>query len=224
MKSYLIAFILVSLSLFGCIKDDFIEDFVEPTLRITTVPDTILVNSEYQFEFMFLNNIGVEEEVNAVWSSSNTDIIEIDESGLALTKTIGIADIKVMYSNNEINLEEVATVRVGMSTVEAITERDGRIKTTSSYTLEGDFKLSENQGQLTIEFFEDYRASTALPGLYVYLSNNPNAIGNALEIGAVETFSGSHVYTLENIGINDYEYLVYFCKPFNVKVGDGTIN
>ncbi|MEM9549152.1 MAG: hypothetical protein AAGA77_24405, partial [Bacteroidota bacterium] len=63
-----------------------------------------------------------------------------------------------------------------------------------------------------------------LPGLYVYLTNNRNTTANALEIGAVEVFNGAHTYTVEDVGINDYKFLLYFCKPFNVKVGDGEIN
>ena len=45
-----------------------------------------------------------------------------------------------------------------------------------------------------------------------------------LEIGAVEVFKGAHSYILEgDIPLNQYDYLLYYCKPFNVKVGDGPI-
>jgi len=41
----------------------------------------------------------------------------------------------------------------------------------------------------------------------------------------VVTFDGAHDYILDdNVGLFDYNYLVYFCKPFNVKVGDGEIS
>ena len=46
----------------------------------------------------------------------------------------------------------------------------------------------------------------------------------ALEIGAVETFNGAHSYVIENTDISEYEFILYFCKPFVVKVGDGQIN
>jgi hypothetical protein len=121
-------------------------------------------------------------------------------------------------------LKESINVAVGLSTVESSNDKSGTIQTTSSYALEGDFKLKKNGDNLILEFYEDYEASTALPGLYVYLSNNRNSIANAFEISAVETFSGAHSYSIENVGINDYKFLVYFCKPFNVKVGDGEIN
>ena len=223
MKQFTLALIAFSILLTGCIKDDIIDDFVEPTIRITTFPDTILLNSQYQFEYVFLNNVGIEETVEAEWSSTNPEILEIDNNGLALAKALGSSEISISYSSESNSVIDVVSVNVGGSTVEGSNDKSGSIQTTSSYVLEGDFSISEENGSLSIEFFEDYKASRALPGLYLYLSNNQNVITNAMEIGKVETFEGAHSYTIEDIGINDYQYLVYFCKPFNVKVGDGII-
>lgn len=224
MKNTLILFLAISTIFLGCIKDDFIDDFVEPTLIITTIPDSVLLNSSYQFEYKFLNNIGVEENVDAIWSSANPDVLEIDHTGLALAKTLGSTEITVSYSNAEINVVHTILVNVGLSTIEDMIVKSGSIQSTSSYKLEGDFTVIEEGNNIVIEFSDNYSASTALPGLYVYLSNNPNTITNALEISAVETFEGKHSYTIDDIDINDFKFLVYFCKPFNVKVGDGTIN
>lgn len=224
MKKYLFLLLAMSIVLNSCIKDDIIQDFVDPTIRITTIPDTIVINSTYQFEFIYLNNIGLKQEVDAIWSSSNPSIIGIDANGLATAKAIGNADISIEYKSPELDLKEVVNVSVGLTSIESSIEKTGSIESTSSYTLEGDFKLIENDNNLSLAFSENYKASTALPGLYIYLSNNPNSIANAFEISPVETFAGVHNYTIENVKINDYKFLVYFCKPFNVKVGDGEIN
>ena len=91
--------------------------------------------------------------------------------------------------------------------------------------LAGDFTLTDDNGDLTLSLAENYVASSNLPGLYVYLSNNPNSSANAYEIGAVTVFNGAHTYDLpDTIGIYDYQYLLYYCKPFSAKVGVGTIN
>ena len=43
-----------------------------------------------------------------------------------------------------------------------------------------------------------------------------------MEIGEVKVFKGAHRYTIGgDIALNQYKYLLYYCKPFNVKVGDG---
>ncbi len=223
MKNYLVL-LLATVSIFtSCIQDDLVNDFVEPTIRLTNVPDTIELNSTFQFEYTYLNNIGVEEEVDAQWSSSDPSIIEITTSGLATAKAEGSSDITVEYQSSSGNLSETINVTVGNSTVIQTQGKSGIIETTSSYLLEGSFTLMEDGGNLILEFADDYKASTALPGLYIYLTNNRNSTANAYEIGAVETFNGAHSYTIENIGINDYEFLLYFCKPFTVKVGDGEI-
>lgn len=223
MKKYLFLLIALTTALTSCIKDDLVEDFVEPTIRITTSPDTIQFNTTFQFEFMYLNNIGQEEEVDAIWSSSDITVIEIDNNGLATAISEGQSDISVEYSNGENLLKETFTVYVGANTVISAPDKTGTIQSTSSYALGGSFTLNEDGNNLILEFADDYNASTALPGLYVYLTNNRNSIANAFEISAVETFNGSHSYTIEGVGINEYQFLLYFCKPFNVKVGDGDI-
>ncbi|WP_240751474.1 DM13 domain-containing protein [Flagellimonas onchidii] len=103
--------------------------------------------------------------------------------------------------------------------------KSGTIETTSGYLLQGDFTIViDGDGNLFLEMDSNYRADTDLPGLYLYLTNNPNSVNGAHEVGAVEVFSGEHFYTIENVGLNEFKYLLYWCKPFSVKVGDGKIN
>jgi len=221
---YNLSILFATIILFsGCIKDDFIDDFVDATLRINNIPDTIKINTSFQFEFQYLNNIGLEEDLDGQWSSSDPDIVTIDNSGLATALTVGKTDVSVQVRTNDTLLIASTTVYVGQNTVSEAIEKSGTIRTTSTYLLEGSFSLREEGGNLTLRFEDDYRASTALPGLYVYLTNNPNSTNSALEIGAVTTFSGAHTYTIEDVDISEYQYILYFCKPFNVEVGEGLI-
>lgn len=224
MKHLSIAFSIILLSIFACIKDDYVEDFVEPVLRIISTVDTIGIDESFQFEAMYLNNVGLEEEVSLQWFSSAPEVLSISTNdGLAQALQEGSAIISVKYNVGSLSLEAFMEVNVGAETVSNTTERMGTVASTSSYQLMGDFLLKEDGNGLILELSDNYAASTALPGLFVYLSNNKNSIGNAFEIASVVTFSGAHTYTIPNIGINDYSYLLYFCKPFNVKVGDGEI-
>ncbi|MDA0794364.1 MAG: DM13 domain-containing protein [Bacteroidetes bacterium] len=103
--------------------------------------------------------------------------------------------------------------------METVTSFSGNLVTKSGYTLEGGFTLSITETGLQLSLGEDYKASTTLPGLYVYLSNNKNTTSQAYEIGPVKVFTGSHSYDLpSSIGLMDYQYILYWCKPFNVKV------
>ena len=215
-------FALVSFS--ACIQDDIIDDFVEPVLSIITSVDTIEINTTFQFESQFLNNVGIEEDVNVSWISSDPSIISISNDGLAEALQEGTATITVEYDGEQNKITDSRTVNVGQTTIiQEPQSKSGMIATTSSYALTGDFTIEQNGDDLMLTFDENYNASTALPGLYVYLTNNPSTTANAYEIGAVQVFSGVHSYTIPNVSISDYNYVLYFCKPFNVKVGDGAI-
>ncbi len=209
----------------SCIGDDVIDDAVEPIVRIENLIDSIQVGTDYQFEASFLNNVGKPESVPLSWSSSDSDVVSITDDGTASALNPGSVIITVFAQTSASTFEESFDLNVGASTTTVVqpTSRSGVIRTTSSYDLTGDFTIEEVDGSLVVNIAENYRASTALPGLYVYLTNNPNTIAGALEIGAVEVFEGAHAYSLASVGLNDYNHILYYCKPFNVKVGDGEI-
>jgi hypothetical protein len=224
MKKLLFLSLIASIAFSACIKDDIIENFVEPELRITTTVDSIALDSTFQFEAIYLNNIGQEADVTTTWTSSNENIISINNNGLATALQIGESTITVETIENNDRFTSSISVAVGGTTVVTVPQgKSGSVATTSSYALSGDFELTNENGNLKLQFGNDYNASTALPGLYIYLTNNPNSVSGALEIGAVQVFSGEHNYTIPNVGLDDYRYVLYFCKPFNVKVGDGEI-
>lgn len=226
MKSAFILFLTISL-LSGCIGDDILFDTVEETVRITARVDTLGVDDTYTFSARFTNNIGSVEERTINWYSSDPGILSIDQSGLAMGITKGIATVIA-----EVMLDDASAVRDSASVVvdaETGSEnnldiRTGKIRTTSSYLLEGDFSLRQEGDKLILSVEGNYKASDRLPGLYLYLTNNANTINNAFEIGKVTVFEGQHMYEISGVGLNDYDYLLYYCKPFSVKVGDGEIS
>lgn len=218
---------VLSLCLFAaCIGDDIVDDYVSPEIRIQNPVSSIEEGTSYQFQHQFINNVGQEEAITPTWSSADETILTVDQSGLASAIAEGNTMLTVSFQDE---FGETATrmepIEVGASTV--VVEpmvRTGSVATTSSYPLTGDFTLTELPGgNLTLSFGDDYNADNRLPGLYVYLSNNPNTISGAYEIGAVDVFNGTHDYTFAGAGLNEYAYVLYFCKPFNVKVGDGQI-
>ncbi len=218
-------FVSILISLNSCIGDDFLEDARDPEVRITTIVDTLGVNASLQLEYMYLNNVGVEEFIPVDWSTSDDDIAIINNQGLITGVSIGTVEVVAEVNLVEGLISDTISVIVGAETVTNSIELSGVIETTSSYKLTGDFTIAEqDQTNLLLTFDNEYCASDALPGLYIYLSNNPNSISDAFEIGEVDVFEGAHNYVINNVGIMDFSHIVYFCKPFNVKVGDGEIN
>lgn len=101
---------------------------------------------------------------------------------------------------------------------------EGEIHSTSSYVLQGKFRYEHDGTRITLSLDSSYRASTSLPGLYIYLGNNPRTVNGAFEIGEVTVFNGEHQYVLPpSIELTDYKYIIYWCKPFSVPVGEGQI-
>jgi len=150
-------------------------------------------------------------------------VLTIDNSGLATAVSAGTTSVTGEVESDGITVRDEVNVIVGAETVVVVVpeSRSGVIRTTSSYRMTGDFVVSEIPGGVRIDIAENYQASTALPGLFVYLTNNPNTTNGALEIGAVRTFRGAHFYEVQGVTIDQFDHLLYFCKPFNVKVGDG---
>lgn len=212
----------------SCIQDDIINDRVDPILRIENPLETLAIGATYQLEATYLNNIGQEEVINLSWITSDDQIVQVDNSGNILANNAGTATITVSAIDSENNLITTQDdITVTDNTNEEITIRSGIISTTSSYALSGNFTMEEitEENNIIIQISEDYEASTALPGLYLYLTNNPNSINGAYEVGPVTVFSGAHTYTFSanDVGLNQYGYLLYWCKPFSVKVGQGLI-
>ncbi len=216
---------ILPLLLIGCIGEDIELDEVDPVIQIVNPISSLQVNTFYQFEYMFLDDVGSPQDPSTItWTSSDETLLTVDDNGLVRGLDNGTVTVSVSAMLNELEADTSITFDITGDPTVMMTERSGSVATTTSYVLSGTFVLSESGNDLMLNFGSDYTADMGLPGLYIYLSNNPNSIGGAHEIGEVSVFSGAHSYNIPNIGLFDYNYVLYYCKPFNVKVGDGLIN
>ncbi len=225
-----ISFLCTLFILNSCIGEDIIDDSVDETIRIDNPVVNLEIGSTYQFEATYFNNVGQIEEAPIIWSSSDENIIEITQSGLATGITEGVITVSAAVIQDEVNVistNELTVVEESIEDEEPIAiVKSGFIETTSSYTLEGEFVFEEilESNSVRLSFNDSYLASSNLPGLYLYLTNNPNSIADAYNAGPVSVFDGEHSYEFDDVQINDFQYLLYWCEPFSVKVGEGTIN
>ncbi|MDB4180966.1 Ig-like domain-containing protein [Flavobacteriaceae bacterium] len=216
------------LSLFSCVKTDIVNDRVDPKLFISNPLSSLENGKTHQFEVVYINYVGKEiESPNVRWTSSDESVLTITEDGLATGVDFGSAKVSVSLVTDEEILTITKDDDFNISTFTEYEPRgfEGTVVTTSSYALEGSYVLDiQDNGVLRLSLGDDYSASTSLPGLYIYLGNNPNSIADAYEIGPVTVFQGAHFYDLpETIGLYDNSYILYWCKPFGVKVGEGQI-
>ena len=169
-------------------------------------------------------------------STSNNATSTTDTSTNTTETTTSTSETATSTSNNATSTTDTSTTTTettssttdntsgGGSVVLAPQFYEGEIISTSGYTLQGNFRYEHDGTQITLYLDENYRASSSLPGLYVYVGNNPRTINGAVEISAVTVFNGAHEYVLPpHIELTDYKYIIYWCKPFSVPVGEGTI-
>ena len=201
------------------------ENTATPTLSITNAISQITAATSYQFEVAYTDEMGNPATPPQVtWTSSNNDIIEVDANGTIQAIMSGTVTLTVSIQISSTLIQAHNQILVNAPVMEMIISFSGKVVSKSSYTLQGGFTLAESENGLILSLDEDYKASTALPGLYVYLSNNANTTAGAYEIGKVTVFAGAHSYQLPNsIELMDYQYILYWCKPFNVKVGEAKI-
>ncbi|MDW3210809.1 MAG: hypothetical protein R8N23_13115 [Reichenbachiella sp.] len=213
------------LAVTGCIGTDVIDDLVPEKIEITNPVMSLKVGESYELMYRYLNNVGMPEDTDVRWESSDATILEVDENGGLMALEMGQSEISVILIANDQVMDKITVEAADETILLTSGDKSGTIATTSSYELSGDFVVNNTEGGVEILIADNYVASEALPGLYVYLSNNPSTVSGALEIGEVTIFSGAHSYTVaeENLTVDTYAYLLYFCKPFNVKVGHGEI-
>lgn len=214
------------LFLFSCVGEDVVMDVVDPEVRITNPINNLEINTSYTFEYMYLDNAGMSATPDQVsWSTSDANIAIVNDQGEATALALGDVTLTLTASVDGESVEATIDFTVSEdSGSSGPNERSGTVNTTTSYDLSGNFTISiVDNDDLRISFADNYVADDDLPGLYVYLTNNPNSPSGGYEIGPVNVFSGAHSYTIPDTDLFDYNYIFYYCKPFNVKVGHGEI-
>ena len=218
MMQKLIIALLIS-SLFGCIGTDIVDDAVPPRVAIKNPIDSLKVGESYLFEAKYYDESGQEVPATIEWKSTNEEIVSISAGGLALALMPGETEIIASFQDASNAILLVS----GENTSVVVNARSATLSTVSSYPLDGTVSLEQEEGgSLFLRFSDDFNTTSALPGLYVYLSNNVTTKANAYEVGAVTQFTGAQEYSLPpSVHITDYDYVLFYCKPFNVPVGNG---
>ncbi len=206
----------------ACIGDDFIEDAVDREIRVLNLIDTLILGETYPLDLQYLNEIGQEETIDFTFSSSSPDVVSVSTSGEITGLSLGSSTILISADDegNEVNLS--FDLIVGENRTEQASERNGTIRTTTFYDLEGTYNIVPDGDDLILTLNDDFRTTDRLPGLYVYLTNNLNSVSGAKEVSMVTQFEGEHSYRISDVQLMEFEFLLFWCKPFKVKVGEGS--
>lgn len=202
------------------------DDQVPTEIRITNPILSLEIEQTHQYQAKYFDFVGREiSEKPLVWESSDPAVASVSHQGLVTAIGEGSAVITVTSEDdlgNVISATDKLEVSDNTQTEKMIIS--GTLQTTSSYLLRGSFRLEKTEASFTLYLEDDYQADRGLPRLVVFLSNNRNSVADAYRVGEVRVFSGAHSYDLPSeFGLMDYRYLLYWCEPFNVDVGEGIL-
>ncbi|MEL6557903.1 MAG: Ig-like domain-containing protein [Bacteroidota bacterium] len=189
----------------------------DPEIRFLTFDNSLSTGESFQFTASFYDESAMEDtSIPIAWSSSYTDVLTIDENGLAVAIAEGVANVTA--SGGGVN----ATISVVIES-DAAMPRTGSLRGTG-YDIEGSFTLSENEDGDLILSFENAMIDRNAPGPYFYLTNMDRNVSGGVNLGKSQngTFSINVSAEFPDVRLSTYQHVMVWCEPFNVRLGIGT--
>lgn len=184
-----------------------VVEIEEGVLKINNVRNEALVTGNtYDYNVDFLGTTPI------IWTSSNTSIATVNsETGVVTALAIGSTTITATTVEEGKTLTDTTVLEVGEEFIKSA------ILIGPSYGLEGSVVLTST----ALEFSDDFKVGSA-PAGYFYLSNSERSINTAVRVGEqVPARTGAWSISLENININDYKYIIFWCDRFPTYLGGG---
>ena len=216
-------FLIVSCTtlLTACVDTDVVDELLVPErVSINTRLQSIAVGESYQLMAEFFNRFGEMEASMISWSSSNPEVISVDDTGLAEAIMPGSVRIRASYNGaaDSIDVAAASETQVGNN------QRMGRFMGVNDYSVNGQFVLEEVDDKLRLTFLQNFSSSNG-PGLFVFLSNNERSVIGGFEMGRLKSNSGMQVYetSIDNVRLFSYNHVLVYCKPFGAVFGAGRL-
>ncbi len=182
-------------------------------VRVSPATFELSLDDSRQLTALSISSGGNVLEKSFVWRSSNEAVATVDDAGQVTAIAPGVALISAEtdgVTSNSVRVTVPGSGRMGVF----------QPKPESTYDCEGDVVLQEtDSGGLEIVFGDDFLVSRG-PRLAVFLSTT-NAVGpGSLNLGDLQLNSGSQTYpVLEGTRIDDFDWVIIHCVPFNVTFG-----
>jgi uncharacterized protein YjdB len=186
---------------------------------VVTPNSAFLMPGETQ-QFTAVGYDGNNQELNGItftWTSSNSNIVSVDNNGLATANSSGSAFITASsngISSSDVQIEVSANSKIG----------NFMGNPSTSYTVSGTAELVSSNGQLTLTLYSDFQSSSG-PGLHVYLSNFDGVGSESVDLGELQSNSGMQSYQVPTgYTLAYFTHVIIYCKPFSVQFGSAQIN
>lgn len=186
------------------------------TVRIIQDTNQLFTGESFLFTSEIKNAKGEILSLQISWSSNDSNVISINRQGMARALRLGNADIRARAGGVRSAKTTVIVADVNSG------RRSGAFQGDNGYTVSGNVEMRQGStGSLELAF--ENLNSQAGPALYINLSNSPNTAG--IEIQELTQLNGSYTVTLPaNIRLNDYNYVLIWCKSANAGFGSAQLN
>lgn len=155
------------------------------------------------------------------WSSSDPTVLTISADGIASGLSVGTAVVTAAVAG-------VISLPVAFQvTAVGGASRTGTFSGNMGYAVAGTATLQQTGSDLKLVLGGDFQASNG-PQLGVYLAKTASGglnSQNSLKLANLLNNSGMQTYDVPaGVGLNDYNYVVIYCIPFNVRFGTAQLN
>ncbi len=215
-----------------------IEGFPEKLEFIQTITSLDVADNDIPlFRAQFINFKLQQIDVPITWSTSDESILTVDDDGVPSPISKGTVTVTASVSGENTQSGEAISVSKALEVSDqtvVIAEPDpvpvqriigsGDFQGLTGYSAAGGFEIiEENTNPLTIEFSSNFDTGR-VPDLVLYLSNSTRTNAGALFISETVSNQGAQIFELpEATNIDDYEFVLLYCRAFNVPVGFATI-
>jgi len=159
------------------------------------------------------NNLSVSD---FNWVSNNTSVATVDQNGLVTGVSDGTVTITASANNVNSQAYELTIGTGGASQASRIAQFQGA----NNYRVSGNASLSASGNGIKLSLESNFSSQSG-PGLYLYLSNNATSISGGVELGKLRKSTGSDEYTFDGVSLDQYKFVIVYCKPFRAAFGFG---
>lgn len=187
------------------------------SITITSSQTDLAVGDTLQLEVELSNANGVLLTDKVItWQSTNPDICSVNDSGLVIALASGATQIIA-------SSEGVSSLPISLMVGAESLSRSGTFRGLNGYTVEGAVVLERSADEASVVFQSDFRSQNG-PGLFVYLSPNADNVSGGINLGSLQTQSGTQTYSIPaNVNPDEFDHVLVYCQPFRVPFGTANL-
>lgn len=177
------------------------------TVTVTAAASNVAVGNTLQLAATAQNISGSDITASSyTWASNNTAIATVDQNGLVTGISNG--EVSVTATADGVN-SQAFTLTIG-----AGSSLTGQFQGIGGHAVSGSATLKTTQDGVQLVFSENFSTVNG-PGLYLYLTNTSNSPSGGKEVAKLSKTSGSDTYSVSGVSIDQYKYVLIYCKPFS---------